>query len=131
MNSRHVLKKEGDTVVKKLKFKDFVRILDTHKTETSIDARHSTDVRSVLKALAGHYDFQDRRVLTDLRARKRINPKNNTVETVIENSVSYSHSLIRRMVLLSDLSILENLVCLVKIRFASDTLLKNNMINPQ
>ena len=93
MNSRHVLKKEGDTVVKKLKFKDFVRILDTHKTETSIDARHSTDVRSVLKALAGHYDFQDRRVLTDLRARKRINPKNNTVETVIENSVSYSHSL--------------------------------------
>ena len=46
-----------------------------------------------MKALAGHYDFQDRRVLTDLRARKRINPKNNTVETVIENSVSYSHSL--------------------------------------
>lgn len=70
-----------------LSFKDFQELFDHHKIESYKAMTDSMLVKTFMPYFGSYYQFKDRRFLSDLRHVERINPKNNTIETSIENSV--------------------------------------------
>ena len=68
-------------------FKDFQELFDDHSMVKDKSLRSGMVVKTLMPYFASDYSFTDRRFLSDLRHIERFNPKNNTVESIIDNSV--------------------------------------------
>ena len=70
-----------------LSFKDFQDLFDDHTMTKDKVARTDMAIKTLMPYFTSEYAFEDRRFLSDLRHVERFNPKNNTIESIIDNSV--------------------------------------------